>query len=328
MYLTFGGQLPESPYISVVVPLLNEEDALEQLHEQLCKALEGTGKSFEVVYVDDGSIDSSPDILKKLYEKDPRVEVIRFRRNFGKSAALSCGFEAARGDVIISIDADLQDDPDEIANFLAKLDEGYDLVSGWKSKRKDPFIKVASSRFFNWVVRITSGVSLHDFNCGFKAYRREVVREVEIYGDLHRYIPFLAAAKGFKVGEIRVKHHPRKHGRSKYGWDRYMKGFLDLLTATVITRFSRKPLHLFGGFGVLCLLVGFIICAYLAVIWFMTHSIGGRPLLQLGMLLMILGIQLISIGLIGEMIIFHRPRGEREYPTAYILSHHDDSGGD
>ena len=315
--------MAESPYISVVVPLLNEEEALEQLHERLCKVLESVGKGFEIVYVDDGSTDSSPGILKRLFEKDERVEVIRFRRNFGKAAALSCGFEAARGDVIISIDADLQDDPDEIPNFLAKLDEGYDLISGWKAVRKDPFIKVLSSRFFNWVVQITSGVKLHDFNCGFKAYRSEVVREVEIYGDLHRYIPFLAAARGFKVGEIKVKHHPRKHGRSKYGWDRYLKGFLDLLTATVITRFSRKPLHLFGGFGVLCFLVGFVVLGYLTVVWFMTHAIGGRPLLQFGMLLMILGIQLISIGLIGEMIIFHRPPREREYPTAYILSHHE-----
>lgn len=319
--------MADSIDISVVVPLLNEEEALEQLHERLCKAIEATGKSFEVVYVDDGSTDGSPEILKRLYEKDTRVIVVRFRRNFGKAAALSCGFETARGAIIFSIDADLQDDPDEIPNFLAKLDEGYDLISGWKSRRRDPFIKVASSRFFNWVVRITSGVSLHDFNCGFKAYRREVVREVDIYGDLHRYIPFLAAARGFRVGEIKVKHHPRKHGRSKYGWDRYMKGFLDLLTATVITRFSRKPLHLFGGFGVLCLLVGFVVLAYLTVVWFITHSIGGRPLLQFGMLLMILGIQLISIGLIGEMIIFHRPPTDREYPTAYILTHHDDGGG-
>jgi len=316
--------LTDSPEISIVVPLLNEEEALELLHERLTAALMGTGKSYEVVYVDDGSTDTSPDILKKLYETDSHVVVIRFRRNFGKSAALSCGFDEARGEIIFSIDADLQDDPDEIPNFLVKLNEGYDLVSGYKAKRYDPWIKVLSSRFFNWVVRLTSGVKLHDFNCGFKAYRREVVREVDIYGDLHRYVPFLAAARGFRVGEIKVKHHPRKHGRSKYGWDRYMKGFLDLLTATVITRFSRKPLHLFGGFGVVCLLLGFVILAYLTVVWFMTHSIGGRPLLQFGMLLMILGIQLISIGLIGEMIIFNRPRGEREYPMAYILNHNKD----
>jgi glycosyltransferase involved in cell wall biosynthesis len=296
------------------------------LHERLSRSMDGTGKSYEIIYVDDGSTDTSPDFLKALFNVDPHVVVIRFRRNFGKAAALSCGFEAARGDVIVSIDADLQDDPDEIPNFLAKLDEGYDLVSGWKAKRRDSWFKVASSRFFNWVVRIASGVRLHDFNCGFKAYRREVVKEVEIYGDLHRYIPFLAAARGFKVGEIKVKHHARKHGHSKYGWDRYLKGFLDLLTATVITRFSRKPLHLFGGFGVLCLIVGFVILAYLTVIWFLTHAIGGRPLLQLGMLLMILGIQLISIGLIGEMIIFYRPRGGREYPTAYVLSHYEDDG--
>lgn len=317
-----------SVHISVVVPLLNEEEALETLHERLTKVLEGMGKAYEIIYVDDGSTDSSPDILKRLYEADTNVVVIRFRRNFGKAAALSCGFDEARGKVIISIDADLQDDPDEIPNFLDKLDEGYDLVSGWKAKRRDPLLKVASSRFFNWVVRLTSGLKLHDFNCGFKAYRREVVKEVDIYGDLHRYIPFLASARGFKVGEIKVKHHPRKHGRSKYGWDRYMKGFLDLLTATVITRFSRKPLHLFGGFGVVCLIVGIIILTYLTVVWFLTHAIGGRPLLDLGMLLMILGIQVISIGLIGEMIIFHRPRGGREYPTAYTLTRNEKKEND
>lgn len=316
--------MTDSPEISVVVPLLDEEDALELLHERLTLALEGTGKSYEVIYIDDGSTDSSPDILKKLYEADSHVVVIKFRRNFGKAAALSCGFSEARGEIIFTIDADLQDDPDEIPNFLVKLDEGYDLVSGYKAKRYDPWIKVASSRFFNWVVRLTSGVKLHDFNCGFKAYRSEVVREVDIYGDLHRYVPFLAAARGFRVGEIKVKHHPRKYGRSKYGWDRYMKGFLDLLTATVITRFSRKPLHLFGGFGIACLMGGFVILAYLTVVWFITHAIGHRPLLDLGMLLMILGIQLISIGLIGEMIIFNRPRGEREYPTAYVLNHNKD----
>ncbi len=320
-----GGCLADSPQISIVVPLFNEEEALGLLHERLTGVLAGMGKSYEIVYVDDGSTDSSPKILRGIHGSDNRVKVVRFRRNFGKSAALSCGFEEASGDVIFSIDADLQDDPAEIPNFLSKLDEGYDLVSGWKARRHDPWLKVASSRFFNWVVRITSGVKLHDFNCGFKAYRREVVREVDIYGDLHRYVPFLAAARGFRVGEIKVKHHPRKHGRSKYGWDRYMKGFLDLLTATVITRFSRKPLHFFGGFGVLFFFIGFIILAYLTVLWFITHSIGGRPLLQFGMLLMITGLILISMGLIGEMIIFHSPHGNMEYPTDYVLSHDDDN---
>ena len=310
------------------MPLLNEGDTIRELHTQISSTIEEIGEPFEVIYIDDGSDDTSADVLKELHKMDKRVSVIRFRRNFGKSAALMCGFEKARGEIIISIDADLQDDPSEIPKFLKLIDAGYDMVSGWKAVRRDPIIKVISSRFFNWVVRISSGVKLHDFNCGFKAYRREVVREVDIYGDLHRYIPFLAAARGFKVGEVKVKHHPRKHGRSKYGWDRYLKGFLDLLTATVITRFSRKPLHLFGSFGVLCLLIGFLVLLYLSIVWFYTHSIGGRPLLQFGMLLMILGIQLISTGLIGEMLIFNRPKREREYPTVYVLSHHDDPSGE
>ncbi|MGQ9629863.1 MAG: glycosyltransferase family 2 protein [bacterium] len=304
--------------ISVVVPLLNEEGSLEQLHAGLVDALEGLGRDYEIVFVDDGSTDSSPKILEDLRAEDRNVRVIQFRRNFGKSAALSAGFQHSRGRVIITMDADLQDDPKEIPNFLEKIDEGYDIVSGWKFQRQDPLSKRLPSRFFNSFVSAFSGVRLHDFNCGFKAYRREVVENIHIYGELHRYIPVLAHWKGFRVGEIKVRHHKRRYGRSKYGLVRFLRGGLDFLTVILITKYFRRPLHFFGGIGLFFAFLGFIADFYLTILWFLGHGIGTRPLLLLGVLLIILGIQFISMGLIGEMVIYAGKRGE-DYVIKRIL---------
>ena len=239
----------------------------------------------------------------------PAVKVLRLRRRFGKSAALTAGFEQARGDVIITMDGDLQDAPKEIPRFLDKLAEGCDLVSGWKRERRDPLAKTIPSRIFNVVVALATGIKIHDFNCGFKAYRRELVNELHLYGDLHRYVPVLAHAKGYRCGEIEVEHRPRVHGRTKYGLGRLFTSFLDLLTVLLLTSYASRPLHFFGGTGLVAFFAGFVVSACLAVLWCIgERPIGNRPLLFLGVLLLILGIQLISVGLIGELVISRQGR--------------------
>ncbi|HUV04021.1 MAG TPA: glycosyltransferase family 2 protein [Armatimonadota bacterium] len=288
--------------ISVVVPLYNEEQNVKPLHGEVTDALRNLGRAYEVIFVDDGSTDGSPAILDELASADPAVEVMQLRRNFGKAVALSAGFGEARGDIVITIDADLQDNPAEIPRFVAGIESGYDLVSGWKYRRRDPLSKTVPSRLFNKVVSMATGLDLHDFNCGFKAYSRSLVDALQIYGELHRYIPALAYGDGFRVTEIKVEHRPRKHGRSKYGLERYTRGLLDLLTVLFITRYTRRPLHLFGSLGLVLVLLGLGMNAYLAVLWFTGHPIGHRPLLTLGVLLMVLGVQFVSTGLVGEMI--------------------------
>jgi glycosyltransferase involved in cell wall biosynthesis len=281
---------------------------------QARKALEGLGRSFEIVFVDDGSSDGTSDRVREEHALDERVKLVRLRRNFGKAAALSAGIDASRGDLIITMDGDLQDDPAEIPRFLAALAEGpYDLVSGWKQHRQDPISKRYPSRLFNWATRRLARVDLHDFNCGFKAYRREVLEQISIYGELHRYIPVLASRMGFAVGEISVVHHPRRHGASKYGWDRFYKGLLDLITVLFITKYTRRPLHLFGVIGLFCLTGGVAINTYLAVRWFQGSNLSDRPLLLLGVLLMLLGIQVLTTGLVGEMITFKNFRRSDTY---------------
>jgi glycosyltransferase involved in cell wall biosynthesis len=271
---------------------------------------------FEVIFVDDGSTDSSWQEIEALKAKHPEhVRGLHFRRNYGKAAALSAGFSSARGASIITMDADLQDDPIEIPNFLQKLAEGYDCVSGWKQLRKDPLGKTLPSRVFNWATRAASGVRLHDFNCGFKAYRAEAIQSVDIYGELHRYIPVLLAAEGFTSVEIPVKHHRRTHGVSKYGWTRLLKGGLDLVTVILLTRYLKRPGHFFGGFGILSGSIGFAILAWLSFEKLVLgHGIGHRPLLLLGILLLILGVQLVSTGLIGELIHFNSKSKQRKNP--------------
>jgi len=288
--------------ISVVVPLLNEEQSLEALYREVSEALEAHGHEFEVVFVDDGSTDGSLGVLHRLHEEATNVVVVHLRRNFGKAAALQAGFLEARGDVVVTIDADLQDDPAEIPALLAKLEEGFDLVSGWKSQRNDPFLRRLFSRVFNWATAFVSGVRLHDVNCGLKAYRSEVLHGVRIYGELHRFIPVLAAYRGFRIAEVPVKHRPRPHGRSRYGPERYLRGFFDLLSVTFTGRYRHRPLHLFGGVGLLMGAVGFVVLVYLTALKLSGEAIGHRPLLTLGVLLVVVGIQLVSLGLLSELI--------------------------
>jgi glycosyltransferase involved in cell wall biosynthesis len=293
---------PES--VSVVIPLYNEKDSLEELHRRLNVVLTGLGREYEIIYVDDGSNDGSHELLKHLVAKDRRFKLLRFRRNFGKSAALNAGFKESVHELVISIDADLQDIPEEIPSLLNKMQEGFDLVSSWKQNRKDPLIKVLASRFFNYFTALSTGVRIHDINSGFKCYRRAVLEEISVYGDMHRYIPVLASYRGFHIGEVRVRHDRRKHGKSKFGPSRYFGGLFDLLTVIMLTRYNRKPLHAFGILGVLLFGAGLAIDSYLALGWIFGHWIGDRPLLLLGTLLMIIGIQFIFFGLMAEMIAY------------------------
>jgi glycosyltransferase involved in cell wall biosynthesis len=291
--------------VTVLVPVVDEAGTVGELASRVAAALDGCGRSFEIVFVDDGSRDGTPDRVREAREADPRVKLVRLRRNFGKAAALSAGFDQARGCIILTMDGDLQDDPEEIPRFLDAIEtRDLDLVSGWKKERQDPVSKRLPSLVFNWVTRRVAGVDLHDFNCGFKAYRREVLEQISVYGELHRYIPVLASRRGFSVGEIPVNHHPRRYGASKYGWDRLYKGLLDLITVLFITRYTRRPLHLFGAFGLLFLGAGFGINLYLAILWMRGATLSNRPLLLLGVLLMLLGIQVLTTGLLGEMITF------------------------
>jgi glycosyltransferase involved in cell wall biosynthesis len=298
--------------VSVVVPVYDERDSLRPLTEELLPVLRGLGLPCEVVFVDDGSRDGSAEILADLAAQEPEVTVVRLRRNFGKAAALMAGFRQATGDAIVTIDADLQDDPAEIPRLLSGLEQGADLVSGWKERRRDPWTKRAASKVFNGVTTRMSGLRLHDLNCGFKAYRSEVVRTLGLTGDLYRYIPVLAANEGFRVTEMAVNHRPRRYGRSKYGLERYVRGFLDLLTIIFIGRFRHRPMHLFGGLGLITTVGGLGISIYMAVLRFTGHGIGGRPLLLLGVLMIVVGIQLFTIGLVSEMIQRNRQLSQDE----------------
>jgi glycosyltransferase involved in cell wall biosynthesis len=293
------------PEISVVIPLLNEEDSLPELsillEEELGRVTKGR---YEVIFIDDGSTDSSFQMIRNINNRNNRFKCIRFRRNYGKSAALAVGFQRAKGNIVITMDADLQDDPAEISNLVAKINEGYDLVSGWKKKRYDPITKTAPSKLFNYVTSKMSGIKLHDFNCGLKAYRRPVVKTVKIYGEMHRYIPALAHWEGFRVTEIPVTHHPRRYGSSKFGISRFIYGFLDLLTVMFTTRYFKRPLHFFGSSGFALTFIGLAVNLYLTYEWFMGHTyLSNRPLALFGIAMIIVGVQFISMGLIGEMLV-------------------------
>lgn len=300
--------------VSVLVPVKDEEESIRELAARVTAVLDQLGRSFELIFVDDGSTDGTVQRIREAHAADARIKLVRLRRNFGKAAALSAGFDQSRGRIIITMDGDLQDDPDEIPRFLETMEEkDLDLVSGWKHQRRDPVSKRLPSLLFNWVTRRIAGVDLHDFNCGFKAYRREVLEQISVYGELHRYIPVLASRRGFTVGEIPVNHHPRRHGVSKYGWDRLYKGLLDLITVLFITRYTRRPLHLFGAFGLVFLAGGLGINFYLAVLWMGGAYLSNRPLLLLGILLMLLGFQTLTTGLLGEMITFKNFRRPDSY---------------
>ena len=296
----------KNPTISLVVPVHNEADSLPELVRRCTETL---GKidvtDFELIVVDDGSTDNTWRVVCQLVEDYPKIVAAhRLRRNFGKALALSVGFEIARGQRVITMDGDLQDDPAEMPRLLAKLDEGYDMVSGWKLNRQDPLGKTLPSRFFNWVTAKLSGLRLHDFNCGYKAYRSEVTKSIQLYGELHRYVPVLVDHLGFRVAEIPVKHHARQFGSSKYGIERMLRGAIDLLTVIATTKYLSRPAHLFGGAGFFLSLVGFLELAYLTVLWFTGNGpIGNRPLLTLGVLCMFTGVQLMCFGLLAELLI-------------------------
>lgn len=296
--------------ISFVIPVHNEEATLKLLFEKIKTVMFQTGiDKYEVIFIDDGSRDSSWREIADLVSQYPKlIKAIKLRRNFGKSAALSAGFRNAAGKIIFTLDADLQDDPAEIPKFLDCIESGFDLVSGWRKQRNDPLSKTLPSKLFNAVACLMTQVQMHDMNCGFKAYRREVLESIKLYGELHRYIPALANNLGFRIGEVVVEHHPRQHGKSNYGWERYARGFIDLLTVLATTHYLHKPGHLFGGLGLSFGLIGVVSLSYLIAIWFLNLAgmnfgpIGNRPLLFFGILCTILSVQLMSLGILAELM--------------------------
>ncbi len=291
--------------ISVVIPLLNEEESLGELYSWIVRVMEKEGYSFELLFIDDGSTDSSWSVVERLAESDQRVKAVRFRTNYGKSAALYCGFDRAEGDVVITMDADLQDSPDEIPTLYKMIvEEGYDMVSGWKRTRHDPKAKTLPSKFFNATCRWASGIKLHDFNCGLKAYRQKVVKSIEVYGEMHRYIPILAKRAGFgRIGEKAVTHYPRKFGVSKYGWERLLKGYLDLITVMFVSKYGRSPMYFFGGAGTLMFLVGFVSVVWIIVQKFtLGNPLTNQPLFYLSLVAILLGVILFLAGFLGELI--------------------------
>ncbi len=299
--------------VSMLIPLYNEEESLAKLVKQISDVFEKISSDYEIFFIDDGSDDNSLKVIKNLARTNNKIRYISFRKNYGKSAALNVGFKNVSGDVVITMDADLQDDPSEIPSLLQELQKGFDLVSGWKKKRHDPLIKKFSSRFFNYVTKIMSGIKIHDFNCGLKAYRKAVVKNISVQGELHRYIPVLADWKGFNISEVVVKHHPRRYGKTKFGISRFFKGFIDLITVIFTTRYIKRPLHFFGVLGVATFLIGFIIDAYLSILWLLDKiHLSNRPLLFLGTVLIIVGVQFFSLGLIGEMLA-HNAKKEDDY---------------
>ena len=310
--------------ISLVIPVYNEHDSLLQLHVEIAAMAVATPLDLEVIFVDDGSVDGSWEVIRDLAQKHPGTHGIRFRRNFGKASALSAGFKAARGEVVLTLDADLQDDPQEVPRFLEALWAGLDVVSGWKRVRLDPWHKVWPSRVFNGMIGWLTGVWLHDHNCGMKAYRAEVLREVRLYGELHRFVPVLAAARGFRVGEMVINHRPRRHGHSKYGMGRFVKGFLDLLTVKFLTSFHQRPQHLLGTIGLLAALSGLLGMGYLAVTLMVNRlapelpytPLWDRPLLIYSVAALLLGTQMVSLGFLAELITAYQAGDEQSYSIA------------
>jgi glycosyltransferase involved in cell wall biosynthesis len=302
--------------LTVVIPVCNEAGSVRELSERIGRTLGSSGLDYEIVFVDDGSTDNTLPILRELNGKDPRVKVIHFNRNFGKAMAYSMGFREAQGEIVVTMDGDLQDAPEEIPAFLEKLEEGYDLVTGWKHRGKGPVSRAIPSRFFNLVTSRVTRLKLHDFNCPFKAYRREVAKTLNIHGELHRFIPVLAHWEGFRVAEIKVENYPRTSGKTKYGSGRFVKGFLDLLTVIFITRYIKRPLHLFGFVGLMFLVTGFAVDLVLTAIGLAQGRIGHQALLTLGLVLIIIGVQFIFTGLLGEMV-YSVQRREMPESVAY-----------
>jgi glycosyltransferase involved in cell wall biosynthesis len=308
--------------ISIIIPVYNEENSLHELHESLTSVLKDVGESYEILFINDGSTDSSSAIIKEIKNNDSAVKTVALRKNFGKSAALNVGFKKAMGDIVFTMDSDLQDDPTEIPHFLEAIESGYDLVTGWKVNRKDPKEKTIPSKLFNYIVSTLSGLKLKDYNCGFKCYRKRVTEELRLYGELHRFVPFLACKKGFKIKEIPVKHHERKYGVSKFGLERYARGFFDLLTVIFITNYLKRPMHLFGWVGSFFFFTGLAIFTYLFFgRWALGQSIGTSPLFSISILLAGIGIQIFIAGLVAELIVHNK---EREDIESYSILDEDE----
>lgn len=324
MTLPLTLEVDEQIDVSIVIPIFNEAESLDHLYTQLHPVLERLGKTYEIILVDDGSTDGSFAILKRLQAQDKRVRVIRFRRNFGQTAAFSAGFDLAQGDVIITLDADLQNDPADIPILLEKIDEGYDVVSGWRKRRKDPFLnRRLPSQIANGLISSMTGVKLHDYGCSLKAYRAEVVKNIRLYGEMHRFIPALASWLGIQVAEVPVNHSPRKFGKSKYGLNRIIKVWLDLLTVKFLLDYATRPIQIFGLFGMLCLVLGTALGTYLSVLrLFFSQGLADRPLLLLAVLLVVLGVQLITMGLIGELVVrtYYEAQRKPIYMVREVLS--------
>jgi glycosyltransferase involved in cell wall biosynthesis len=309
--------------ISIVIPVYNERDSLAILHDEIARSTQAAGLDGEILFIDDGSGDGSWDVIAQLARQNPQVHGLRFRRNFGKAAALAAGFTTARGDMILTLDADLQDDPAEIPNFLQAMAQGHDVVSGWKKVRLDPWHKVWPSRVFNFTVSWLTGVKLHDHNCGMKCYRASIFREIRLYGELHRFIPVLAAARGFCVGEIAINHRPRRFGQSKYGVRRFLKGFLDLLTVKFLTGFGQRPQHLIGTIGLVSFVLGNLGFLYLLATWVVRlwqpdwfDPIHQRALPMFALAALVLGAQMMSIGFLAELIIAYQSGDQLPYSIA------------
>jgi glycosyltransferase involved in cell wall biosynthesis len=312
-----------APLISVVIPLYNEEESIAKLHVELTGVLQSVGEPYEIVVVDDGSTDGSFELLGRIHEADPRLKVIRFRRNFGQTAAFAAGFEAAGGDVIVTLDADLQNDPADIPHLLDGIGQGYDVVSGWRVKRRDAWYRRWLSRAANWLISQATGVRLHDYGCSLKAYRSEVVKSIRLYGELHRFIPAIASWMGVSLSESRVNHRPRPYGSSKYGSvGRTIKVFLDLLTVRFLLSSATRPIHVFGALGLLASIVGGAVGLYLSYAKLVLgESIGNRPMLTLAVLLLIVGVQMISMGLLGELVVrtYHESQDKPIYAIRETL---------
>jgi glycosyltransferase involved in cell wall biosynthesis len=305
--------------ISVVIPVLNEQENIVPLYERTLKVLQDNFKSYEIIYVDDGSTDRTFQVLNDINSKSNCLKVIRFRRNFGKAAGLSAGFAKAEGKYIVTMDGDLQDDPAEIPKFIKIMEKGYDMVTGWKTTKHKGSLRTIPSRVFNYMARKITKVKLHDFNCPFKAYRNEVVKDISLYGEMHRYIPVLVHGKGYRIAEVRVANYPRRFGKTKYGTKRILKGMLDLITVKYLTSYKSRPLHAFGTLGVFFTGAGFLFGVYLFILWLMKIGIGKRPLLTFSVLLMVLGFQFISLGLLGEMVANNNARTRSSYSIRETL---------
>lgn len=323
-----------APDLSIVIPLYNEREAIHTLYEELAGVLDALKRPFEIIIVDDGSVDGSFEVLKQLHQKDARLRVVRLRRNFGQTPALSAGFDAARGEWIITMDADLQNDPADIPRLLAKVEEGYDVVSGWRVRRRDALLsRKIPSRVANWLIGRVTGVRLHDYGCALKIYRREIVKNIRLYGELHRFVPAVASGLGIRIGEIVVNHRPRERGQSKYsGWvstmTRTIKVFLDLLSVRFLLSYSTRPIHIFGSIGLLTSGTGFLLAFYLTCLKLVFgQPVSGRPLLTLAVLLIIVGIQFISMGLLSDLVVrtYHETQEKPIYGIREVLDRRADA---